>query len=717
MPESTIQYKCRKAYKAITEVKYIILFVIILWATNGIAQVDIPQEIIDQLESYIEEDADEADLLNLYERLLIYYTTPLNINNATYEELTELGLLSDIQINEILNHRSKYGDFIRIEELQSIPSFGIELIRILQYFLKVTDSEKLNLSITEMLSKSDNTVFVKWSQFVEDKKGFIPDEEGKTAYAGDKNRLLVRWRNNFSVNQRMGIILEKDSGEELFKSRNNAGFDYMSFHYYLKDYSSLLKELAIGDYTVSMGQGLIAHNDFGGRKGAFVSNVRKGGRAVRPYNSVLEGGYHRGVAATLGVANNLNVTVFGSMVDRDGSTFEVDTLDPDRPEVPNFSGFQLNGNHRTEGEIEDKGAIGLTSMGGIIKYSDDNYSIGLNVLSNAYEGTIERSSALYNKYRYDGDRLDNASIDYHYRYRNINVFGESAISSSDGGTAHIFGALVGLSRRLSATLMYRNYGIKYNAILPNAFGESTTANNESGIYLGIEYRIDKKWTMRAYADFWKHPWLRFGISRPSGGKEFLYRVDYYLKRKMQVYMQYSYENKLADYSSETSIKRTGFQARHRMRLNFDHIISKSIRLRSRVELSRFENPEGLQHGYLIYQDIILQPQEFPLSMTGRVAFFDTDDFDSRIFAYENSVLYEFAIPSFFDQGVRYYLTLRYRATRKLTLEFRVARTQYTRLNLKSDPDSIFFIESIGSGNEEIIGNKRTELKAQVRYKF
>jgi len=289
--------------------------------------------------------------------------------------------------------------------------------------------------------------------------------------------------------------------------------------------------------------------------------------------------------------------------------------------------------------------------------------------------------------------------------------------STGGGSAHLLGGLIGLSRDLSLTMMYRNYGIKYNALQPNAFGESTSVNNENGIYMGLEYRIDKKWTMRAYADFWNHPWLKFGISKPSNGKEFLYRIDYYLKRKLSVYLQYFYENKLADYSSNAVIKQTGFQSRHRLRINFDHIISKSIRLRSRGEISRFENPEGLQHGYLFYQDIILKPQNSPISATGRVAFFDTDDFDSRIFAYENSVLYEFAIPSFFDQGVRYYINLRYRATRKMTLEFRIARTYYTRLDLSPDPNSIYFIESIGGGNEKIIGNSRTELKAQLRYNF
>jgi len=696
-------------------VKKLVLIVFIIWASSINAQVDIPQEIIDQLESYIEDDADEADILNVYERLLIYYQSPLNINKASYEEFVELGIMSDIQINDIINHRSRYGNFIRIEELQSIPSFRTDLIRILQYFVRVTDSEKLNLSIPEMFMKSQNTLFIKWSQFLEDKKGYIPNDEGKTSYLGDENRLLVRWRNNFSVNQRMGIILEKDPGEQIFKSYNNAGFDYMSFHYYLKDYSSLLKELAIGDYTVSMGQGLIAHNDFGGRKSAFVSNVRKGGRTLRPYNSVLEGGYQRGIAATLGVTSDIDVTLFGSIANRDGNILE-NEIDPDLPQLTNFSGFQLSGNHRTAGEIADKGAIAMNTFGGVIKYSKQNHGIGINLISNQFDKNIKRSEQPFNKYRYSGDRLDNVSIDYYYRHRNFNLFGESAMSTG-GGSAHLLGGLIGLSRDLSLTMMYRNYGIIYNALQPNAFGESTSVNNDNGIYMGLEYRINKKWTMRAYADFWNHPWLKFGISKPSNGREFLYRIDYYLKRKLSVYLQYFYENKLADYSSNAIIKQTGFQSRHRLRINFDHIISKSIRLRSRGEIARFENPEGLQHGYLFYQDIILKPQNSPISATGRVAFFDTDDFDSRIFAYENSVLYEFAIPSFFDQGVRYYINLRYRATRKMTLEFRFARTYYTRLDLSPDPNSIYFIESIGGSNEEIIGNSRTELKAQLRYNF
>ncbi|MFK7807070.1 MAG: hypothetical protein AB8F74_04635, partial [Saprospiraceae bacterium] len=63
------------------------------------------------------------------------------------------------------------------------------------------------------------------------------------------------------------------------------------------------------------------------------------------------------------------------------------------------------------------------------------------------------------------------------------------------------------------------------------------------------------------------------------------------------------------------------------------------------------------------------------------------------------------IPAYYNRGSRYYLNLKYRATRRMVLEFRVARTHWV--------DEEFF----GTGLERIDGNKRTEVKAQMRYKF
>jgi hypothetical protein len=82
-------------------------------------------------------------------------------------------------------------------------------------------------------------------------------------------------------------------------------------------------------------------------------------------------------------------------------------------------------------------------------------------------------------------------------------------------------------------------------------------------------------------------------------------------------------------------------------------------------------------------------------------YFETDGYNSRLYAYENDVLYSYSIPVFFDKGYRYYLTLNYDLTNKVSIW--LGARIYRDKNL------------IGSGLDEITGNKKTEPKFQVRY--
>ena len=123
-----------------------------------------------------------------------------------------------------------------------------------------------------------------------------------------------------------------------------------------------------------------------------------------------------------------------------------------------------------------------------------------------------------------------------------------------------------------------------------------------------------------------------------------------------------------------------------------------------MEYTLFQNINGPSKGYMLYQDVIYKPKNFPVSFTSRFALFDTDDFNSRLFSYENNILYEFGIPTYSGRGFRYYFNFRYRITPRLLAEFRWARTYRNRGNN-------------GSGLEEIDGNTRTDLKAQLKFSF
>ena len=146
------------------------------------------------------------------------------------------------------------------------------------------------------------------------------------------------------------------------------------------------------------------------------------------------------------------------------------------------------------------------------------------------------------------------------------------------------------------------------------------------------------------------------------------------------------------------------------RVEFRYFISysltKAIIFKNRIDYVLFQK-EGTakNHGYLIYQDILYRPEYFPLGATFRYALFSTEGFDSRIYSYENDVLYAFSIPAYYRKGVRTYLTAKYRVKKGIDVWLRIANW-----HLNNE-------ESIGSGNEEIIGNSRTDVRAQIRIQF
>jgi len=266
------------------------------------------------------------------------------------------------------------------------------------------------------------------------------------------------------------------------------------------------------------------------------------------------------------------------------------------------------------------------------------------------------------------------------------------------------------------SILYRNFSEKYQAINPNAFAETNGAVNETGIYTGIILRPRNNWTVSAYFDLWKHPWLRFRQDSPSVGKEFLVNINYFKKRKFNFYIQYKFERKEENSPiTENRIDKLQFFNLHRMRFHFDHKISKSLSLRNRIELARHEEPGKNSQGYLVFQDVVFKPIESKFSCTARYSLFDTFDSDSRIYAFENDLIYEFYIPQFSGRGRRYYLNLRYDLNSRFTFEFRLARTD---LEFKrTTTGEIVRPLEIGSGNEKILDPNQTTLKSQIRIRF
>jgi len=708
LPRILLPYSMNHLVQAMTRLSFFLL--LLLCSTQVTAQVDTldqPSKANTIVEDFLQNSESEGDFdfNTLFEDLEFYLESPLNLNEATPEELYNFRLLSDIQIIELLRHRRETGDLIALYELQSIPSFDLPTIRaILPYVTVQGGIDDYQLSIPRMLAEGKNELYIRWQRIAEEQRGY-QDLDGQR-YLGSPDQLYLRYRHSYSNRLSYGFTAEKDRGEQFFQGNNENGFDYYSAHFFLQNYSRTVKAVALGDYAVSFGQGLILYSGFGYGKSSLVMNVKRTAPTLRKYTSVNEALFFRGAATTLAFGDHLEVTALASFRNRDANLLEPDTLQID--EIPReITSLDIDGLHRTENEIADKNAIGQQSFGGQIKWKGDRGHIALNGLYEQLDASLQTFRPQpYNRFNLTGDRVYNASLDYSYIFQNFNFFGETAMADN-GSVATINGLLMGLDRRVDFSMVFRHFPRDYRALNANPFGETRGGNNETGLYMGIELRPIKNWKLSAYFDTWRHPWLRFNADAPSRGYEYRGRLTYYLKRDLEVYAEVF--NEVKDINVEKIEGKNNFtvsRQRFQARLHMAKKVSKTLELRSRLDLGFTDNEiNNRQTGFSVYQDVIYKPRSFPFSFTTRFAIYDTDGFQVRFYSFENNLLYTFAIPAYYNRGTRFYFNLRYRGIRNLTVEARFAQTYWANQ------------DNIGSGLDEVEGPVRTELGAQIKYKF
>ena len=109
--------------------------------------------------------------------------------------------------------------------------------------------------------------------------------------------------------------------------------------------------------------------------------------------------------------------------------------------------------------------------------------------------------------------------------------------------------------------------------------------------------------------------------------------------------------------------------------------------------------------FLSFADVIYKPLLKKYSANARLQYFETDGYNSRIYAYENDVLFYYSIPAFFNKGFRYYFNFNYDLNAKISFWLKWSQTLYKN------------VESIGSGLDEIRGSTKSEIRVLARVHF
>lgn len=665
------------------------------------------EQLIQQILELVAEDLEEEniDLTDLYYQLSFRCDHPLELNKATREELQSLHLLTASQLNNLINHRNQFGEFISIYELQAVEGFDLQMIQKILPIVRVgKDISEKTYSIKDYFTKGSHEYFARYSQTLEEERGYRI--QGRNQFLGSPYSLYTRYNYRFSQKLSIGFTADKDAGEEFFKGTQKQGFDFYSAHLYYSG-GKTLKTLAIGDFQLQFGQGLTLWSALAINKTPDVLNIARNARGILPFRSANENLFMRGAALTIG-AGKFTFTTFTSHKNIDANRTVTDTLSG---QDAFFSSFLLSGYHRNLPELENKNTVKEMLTGGEVSFRNKNLRLGISGIYGNYNVPFQRQKNVYNLFAFNAQQFWNTGLNYSYLFRNIYFFGESAYSGN-GSLATLNGALISLHSKFDIGILYRNISRDYQAPYANAFAEASGTSNEKGTYLAAVYKPTAKWRISAFADRFTFPWLRYRLYSPgSVGNEFLVDVNYNPAKKVEMYVRFRSQTKDLNLSSTQNpepVYQVVQTQKQSLRFHLNYQVSQKLSLRSRLELSEFKEmrPDFMpQKGFLAFQDLDYRSANRRYGITFRYVLFDVESYDARIYTFENDVPFAFSIPFFQDEGYRYYVIGQYRINKYMTLHARFARTTLLNKN------------TFGSGLNEIDGNKRTEVKVQLRVRF
>jgi hypothetical protein len=339
--------------------------------------------------------------------------------------------------------------------------------------------------------------------------------------------------------------------------------------------------------------------------------------------------------------------------------------------VPFFGAFQTSGYHRTGSELAGKHALTSFDAGSHLTLSVRNWSFGATAVYTRFNAFLDRADEPYNQFLPGGRDNLVGGFDWKGTVRNLFWFGEAALGRNSG-KALLSGLVLKPATNAELAVIYRNISRNYYSFYSNAFAESSRINDEQGVYLGTKIFPAPHLVFWAYADFFRFSWVKYTTAAPSDGTEFFAQVSWMPTRQTSFYLRFFQEEK-AQRASDAALKYNRQQKTDKIRLNFIHALNDRFSLKARFETNLFRR-DSLERGFLLLQDFDYKSKNKSFLANGRIAWFKTDSYNSRVYAYESDVLYAFSVPALYGRGFRAYLNLGWHPVRRLSFWTKIAQT-------------------------------------------
>ena len=648
---------------------------------NAWGQDDSWQDVIAELAT--SDDMESPAWDNTIDLLTELADSPIDINNATREDLERLPFLSDIQIEDIMAYLYQYGSMKSEGELAMIVSLDPLRRKLLTRFIffgeKNEDRKFPKLSDISKYGKHDILASIKVPFY--ERKG------DKNGYLGYQYKHSIRYTFSYSDYVKIGLTGAQDAGEPFFAGRNSMGYDHYSFYLSLRKMGRI-KSLVVGRYKVKMGMGLVINNNIGLGKLTSLSSLGRQSNYIGGYSSRSDANYLQGAAITVSLPANMELTAFASYREIDA------TLNKDDGSIATIL---KTGYHRTPTEMEKKNNSSQSLAGGNLSFDKNGFHAGVTALYTHLNRNIDPGEQLYRRYYAKGQDYWNISVDYGFNKGRFSFAGETATGDCNAiATINKLGFRA--SGSLSLMAVYRRYSYKYYSLFSESFSEGGYVQNESGIYLGAEWHPSSYLSMSAYSDYSHFPWAKYLIDFSSRAWDNLVSASY---SRGNITLGLRYRLKMKEKNNDEKNGLTD-DITHKARL-FVEYKTETWKLKTQADFTSDHYKEN-SNGWMITQSASWTPNR-KLSFSASAGYFNTDDYNSRICFYEKGLLYSFNYPSLYGEGVRYSLWTRLTLSSRIWITAKLATTDY------------FDRDHISSGLQQIDHSSMTDLELQMRVRI
>ena len=562
-----------------------------------------------------------SNILELLEELA---DTPININEADEKEISKLFFLSGYQIKSLIYHIQTSGKIMSIYEIASIPGFSKQIAESMSPFITLD-----NTSNTSNKGKGRRDLISNIS--------FKPGDRD-TTLLGSNHKILTKYKATHGKFQ-YGFTIEKDAGER-FIDKETKSPDFLS-GYVMFEGDRFLKRLVIGDYVAKIGQGININTKFSTSLSITGNDFSSGKDDIKGHTSSDENNFFRGIAAEF-ETDRLNMFLMFSHHDID-ATIERDA-DTENSYVV---GLYDTGLHTKETYLKRKDALTETSYAGNISYNFNMVKVGVTWSRNQFSIPFQSTN-------FTGNVTSSYSGYYHANLNRTTLYGE--ISTNDfKNRSFVQGVKLRPNDRLSVNVLYRNYSADYVSF--HGRGPGSNSNDETGLFGNFKLELFSHFFITSGMDLSKKSRISYRNNFPTKKLKAEIRADYEMSDNIGLQLAYTVRTSTNNGDGGIGMpsieekKTKGIKAV--AKFQFDESLALTLRTESK------KITQTGSRGYATAVDVNYRFRTLPMTIWFRSCIFKTEDWDSRIYLYENDLLYSYSIPALSGEGYRNYMMIKY----------------------------------------------------------